>query len=100
MGVTSAPFTLKLPVIVISPATVPVCTAARPTGKFAVVDPAGTVNGMRRMPLENSTAGSSAPLSGRNVSTTAPSRSVGNGAAVVIPNVIWLLGADAAADRL
>jgi hypothetical protein len=43
------------------PATVPVCT---PTSVWPVVEPASTVMRAVRPPLENCTAGSSAPESG------------------------------------
>ena len=61
--------------IVITPATVPVCT---PTSVAPFVEPAGTVMRAVRPPVENTTVGSSAPLSGVKVSVSVTTTSTGN----------------------
>ena len=70
----SCPLACNFAVIVISPATVPVCT---PTAVAPFVVPAGTVIWAVRPPEENCMVGSSAPLSGVKVSVRLTTTSTG-----------------------
>ena len=71
-GVTSVPPDVKLAVIVIEPATVPVCNAAVGIVNKALVELAGMVNVSVRDPVANVTSPVSAPVAGRNVSVSCP----------------------------
>src|SRR5262245_23322846 len=78
-GVMSSPEAARRTVSVITPATVPVCTAKLDGGNTAVLDPAGTVKTTVRPPDANCTAGSSTPVSPWNVNVTVPATGTGNG---------------------
>ena len=75
-GVISCPDACSCVVIVMVPATVPVCT---PTLVAPTVVPAGTVILAERPPVENWTAGSSGPESGTKVMVRVDTTSNGYG---------------------
>ena len=76
-GVMSPPSAVNVAVMVIVPATVPVCMAGLGTGKVARFAPAGMVKVTTVPPVENCTAGSPAPASGVNVSVRRPEMGTG-----------------------
>src|SRR5215469_647119 len=91
-GVISVSPALKLAVIVIEPATVPVCSAAVGIENMAVVELTGIVKVRVREPDAKVTSPVSAPFAGLNDSVNVPVMSTGYGPVMATPKPGCVLG--------